>query len=375
MTPSTASPHHSFTFRGAMSALIVTGLLAVWNGGPASAQNPSPQAKGNLRVMTYNVFEGADLTPALSAKTREEYLAAIGTILANVQATNPPARAAAIARQIGEAQPTLVGLQEVSQWKTCPATADLTGCSTPPTELYDILNLVKDALRTQGYCYKEVTRVVTNELRAPTITSSGPMIVLYQQRSAILARADIDPNELQLSHIRSAQFEAALTVPAVVGPITIRRAWAYIDAKFHATNFRFIDTQLEAFDPNVNYDQAKEMLSGPADTSLPVIIAMDSNSKANPPENPFTRTYHEFLKDGFRDTWTETQGDAPGLTCCQSPALTNPVSTVSKRIDLILFHGDLEARSVEIFGGQTADRAEGLWPSDHLGVAARLETE
>jgi hypothetical protein len=374
MTALTVLRRHSFTFRRAMSALIVTGLLAVWNGGLASAQNSS-QGKGNLRVMTYNVYEGADLTPALSSTTEQEFLAAIGTILANVQATNPPARAAAIARQIGKAQPTLVSLQEVTEWQTCPATADLAGCSEPPTVLYDILNLVKDALRSQGYCYKEVTRVTTNELRAPTITGAGPIIVLYRQRSAILARADIDPGELQLTNIQSAQFEASLTVSSAVRPITIHRAWASVDVKFHDISFRFIDTQLEAFDPSVNYEQGGEILSGPADTSLPVVIAMDSNSKANPPEDPFTRTYYKFLQDGFTDAWTETQGDAPGLTGGQLPSLINTESTVSKRIDLILLHGDLDAKTVELFGGQPSDRAAGLWPSDHLGVAARLGTE
>jgi endonuclease/exonuclease/phosphatase family metal-dependent hydrolase len=365
---------HSFTFRRAVSTLFVAGLLVVWNAGPAPAQSLS-QGEGNLRVMTYNVYEGADLTPALSATTFEDFMNAVGVILANVQATNPPARAAAIARQIGEAQPTLVSLQEVTRWQTCPAKADLTGCSAPPTELYDMLNLVKDALQAQGYSYKEVTRVVTNELQAPTVTSAGPIIVLYEQRSAILARADIDASELKLSSIQAARFDAALTVPSVVGPITINRAWASVDVKFHTTSFRLIDTQLEAFDPSVNYDQGGEVLSGPANTSMPVMIAMDSNSKANPPGDPFTPTYYNFLNNGFKDAWTETQGDSAGLTCCQSPTLTNTVSSVSKRIDLILLRGDIDAKTVEIFGGQQSDRTSGLWPSDHLGVAARLKTE
>jgi hypothetical protein len=357
-----------------VAAMFLVLLLAV-SVAPGSAQVLS-EGKGNLRVMTYNVYEGADLTIAFTAQTQQQFLAAVGAILANVQATDPPARAVAIARQIGKANPTLVSLQEVTEWKTCPANATLTGCASPPTVLYDLLNLVKDALQAQGLSYKEVGRVTTNELTAPAITNAGAVIVFYTQRSAILARADINSHELQLSNIQSAQFNATLTVPiAGGGTFVVHRAWISADVKFHQTSFRFIDTQLDAFDPVTNYNQGQELISGPADTSLPVVIAMDSNSRANPPANPFTPTYTNFLISGFKDAWTETMGDAPGATSGQDPTLMNPVSQVTQRVDQILLHGDLDAKATELFGGQTSDKTNGLWPSDHLAVAARLGTE
>jgi hypothetical protein len=357
-----------------VAAMFLVLLLAV-SVAPGSAQVLS-EGKGNLRVMTYNVYEGADLTIAFTAQTQQQFLAAVGAILANVQATDPPARAVAIARQIGKANPTLVSLQEVTEWKTCPANATLTGCASPPTVLYDLLNLVKDALQAQGLSYKEVGRVTTNELTAPAITNAGAVIVFYTQRSAILARADINSHELQLSNIQSAQFNATLTVPiAGGGTFVVHRAWISADVKFHQTSFRFIDTQLDAFDPVTNYNQGQELISGPANTSLPVVIAMDSNSKANPPANPFTPTYTNFLVNGFKDAWTETQGDAPGPTSGQDPTLMNPVSQITQRVDQILLHGDLDARATELFGGLPSDKTNGLWPSDHLAVAARLGTE
>jgi endonuclease/exonuclease/phosphatase family metal-dependent hydrolase len=354
--------------------LLFAAFFTAWTAHPTFARDPS-RGKGNLRVLTYNVYEGADLTPAMDAKTREEFLTAIGAVVTNVQATNLPARAKAIARQIGKVQPTLVSLQEVTRWETCSATDDFTGCTTTPTLMYDMLDLVKGALEKQGYPYKEVARVTTNELRAPTITGSGPVLVLYAQRSVILVRADIDHSDLQISNIQSAQFKASLTIPSAIGPITIHRAWVSADVAFHGQSFRFIDTQLEAFDPNINYEQSEELLSGPAHTSKPVIVAMDSNSKANMPENAFTPTYHNFLQNGFRDVWTATQGKASGSTCCQDHTLMNPASTVSKRIDLILLRGGLDAKTVELFGGQLSDRTKGLWPSDHLEVVATLGTE
>lgn len=357
-----------------IAALLLAVSISVWTALPASAQSLS-QGKGNLRVMTYNVYEGADFSTALSATTPEEFVAAVSAILANVQATQPPARMAAIARQIGKAQPTLVSLQEVTEWKTCPATPDLSGCAGPPTLLYDLLYLVKHALQQQGYSYEEIARVTANELSAPAYTASGPVIVFYTQRSAILARADIDPDELQLSNIQSDTFTAALTVPTVVGYITVRRAWIGVDVKLHDTSFRFLDTQLESFDPSVNYAQGEELLAGLANTSKPVVIAMDSNSKANQPENAFSPTYYDFLQHGFSDAWTETKDAAPGPTCCQDPLLVNPFSIVTDRVDLILLRGSLNATAIQLFGGQASDKTSGVWPSDHLGVATRLGTE
>lgn len=357
-----------------VAGLLFAMLLAASARAPVSAQALS-EGKGTLRLMTYNVYEGADLSTAFSAQDPNQFIAAVSAILANVQATNPPARAVAIARQVGKAAPTLISLQEVTKWSTCP-TSDFQNCSGAKTVLYDLLNLVKDALQAQGLYYKEVGRVMVNEFSAPAFMGSAPVLVFYKQRSAILARADIDPAELQLSNVQSAQFNATFTVPIPGGgTFIVHRAWISTDVKFHGKGFRLIDTQLDSFNSTANYDQGQELISGPASTSMPVVIAMDANSKANLPANSFTPTYNNFLSNGFRDAWTETQGDAPGPTSGQDPTLTNPVSQVTQRVDMILVHGDLDAKATELFGGQPSDRISGLWPSDHLAVTARLGTD
>jgi len=217
-----------------------------------------------------------------------------------------------------------------------------------------------------------VTTEIANNLAAP---SSAGVIVFYTQRTAILARADIDPDQLQLSNIQGDTFAATLTVPTVTGSVVVHRAWAAVDVKFHDTNFRYISTQLESFDPNVNYAQGQELLAGPANTSLPVIMAMDSNSKANSPPNAFTPTYDSFISGGFTDAWTAGNPDDPGPTCCQDELLRNRQSLVTDRIDLVLVRGGLDVRAARIFGGSQRDRTpSGLWPSDHVAVAARLKS-
>ena len=304
-------------------ALLYVLLLAA-SAAPAWAQALS-EGQGNLRVMTYNVYEGADLSIAFSAQTQQEFLIAVGAILANVQATNPPARAAAIARQIGKAQPTLISLQEVTKWSTCP-TADFQTCS-------------------------------------------GPVLVLYKQRSAILARADIDPSELQTSNIQSAQYSAYLPLMILGRDFSVHRAWISTDVRFHETSFRLIDTQLESFHPGVNYLQGQELINGPAATELPVVIGMDANSPANLSGDEFYPTYANFIGSGFDDAWLEANPGTPGLT---SNLLMLPLT---KRIDLVLLHGRLTADAAALFGARPSDKtASGLWPSDHVGVAVRLKT-
>jgi hypothetical protein len=349
-------------------ASLLAFTLTLWAAVPASAQALS-QGKGNLRVMTYNVYEGADLSSAFSAQTQQEFLVAVGTILANVQASNPPARAAAIAKVIGKAQPTLVSLQEGTEWDTCPTT-DFQNCSAPPSVLYDLLNLVKDALQAQGYSYREVGRVTANSIAAPAITAFGGVIAFYTQRSAILARADIDPSEFQTSNTQSAQYVNYLPLTILGQDFSVRRAWISADVRFHGTSFRLIDTQLESFHPGVNYLQSEELISGPAASELPVVVAMDSNSPANLTSDPFYPTYANFIGNGFDDGWLEANPGVPGLTW----SLFNPFLT--QRLDLVLLRGGITPDAAALVGARPSDKtASGLWPSDHVGVAIRLKTE
>ena len=47
-------------------------------------------------------------------------------------------------------------------------------------------------------------------------------------------------------------------------------------------------------------------------------------------------------------------------------------STLTDRIDLVLFRGALAVADVSLVGNQQTDRTpSGLWPSDHAGVLAK----
>jgi membrane-associated phospholipid phosphatase len=67
-----------------------------------------------------------------------------------------------------------------------------------------------------------------------------------------------------------------------------------------------------------------------------------------------------------------------GLSCCQDETLSNRVSVLGRRIDLI-FTRELprKVKDARVIGEVAADRlappGRGLWPSDHASVAARIQ--
>jgi hypothetical protein len=52
------------------------------------------------------------------------------------------------------------------------------------------------------------------------------------------------------------------------------------------------------------------------------------------------------------------------------------VSQLYQRIDLILTLGNVEGQNIALFGADPGTRTpDGLWPSDHAGVAAQVIVE
>ncbi len=129
--------------------------------------------------------------------------------------------------------------------------------------------------------------------------------------------------------------------------------------------------EVESF-PTVQEAQAQEFLAGPARTGGAVIAVGDFNSDAEPaPTDTNTTTYADLTKYWFKDAWA-VNGGANGDTCCQNSTLTNPVSSLRTRIDLVLTHGPVRTRSADVVDDQPIASTPPLWPSDHAGVVATL---
>jgi endonuclease/exonuclease/phosphatase family metal-dependent hydrolase len=349
-------------------ALFITSVAAAWAGMTLPAIAHSFPGIGT--VMTYNVNEGTDFLQVVGATTLPQFLLGVGQVLTQVQGTNPPERMQAVARQILDAQPELLSLQEVDQWYT--GTFDpLAGTCGTMTLQYDMLQELVSALAAQGGHY-EIAVQVTQNAFPPTpglIPPATYICVALTDYNVVLARTDLPPWVFQWSNPQSGQFENELVLPTPVGPVPYPRAWASVDAEFFGHSFHYIDTHLESFDANVRELQGDELRAGPANSSLPVIIAMDSNAQAFPlPRDP---TYLDFMSAGYNDVWSRLFPRRAGLTCCQDEADNNPVSQLYQRIDLVLTHGKITPWAAALIGADARSRLpDGLWPSDHAGLAA-----
>ena len=332
----------------------------------------------DLTVITQNLYLGSSLGPALEAKTPEEFVAAVARIYATVQYTNFPQRADAIADQIQEKEPDLIGLQEVTKWTTG-------GLNPPPG--YDFLAILQGDLEARGLDYS-VASIAHNAKIGPAplalaeqgCVQPGPEItcsVQLEDRDVILVNDDT--SGLTWSNPQSGRYTAQQAIESPVGPLSFDRGWASIDAKLKGLPFRFVDTHLETEEsPLVQQEQAAEFLAGPGKGGT-IVATGDFNSAS---DGSTTTSYAQLTAPGkFRDAWDEEEL-GPGSSCCQESntpplapgALNNLVSTLRTRIDLVLSRGAARSNGdeAELVGDTPFQGTPPFWPSDHAGVVAVL---
>ena len=346
--------------RIAMMVFLFTFFLAA--GAPVNANNRDRE----LPVMTYNMYLGTDFTEIFSVQSNEELFAEVAEAYGDVQTGNPEERISAIADQIEAAGPTLVGLQEVALWRT----GDAFDPSPAANVSFDFLQMLLDELSERGLHYRAAAVQTGFDAELPGI---GPNIfadVRYTDRDVILVRSDLKVSQLKIESSQSGTFNTLLTLPVFFGNITIQRGWTSLDAKMRGQTYRFINAHTEAFHPGVEYAQAGELLAGPANTNLPVILAGDLNTDA---ENSGA-SYTLFLSQGLADTWELTRPNDPGYTWplfIESPSIfTSP----TQRLDLILIRGAITTSGSDVVGEDPVNdiTPSGLRPSDHAGVTASL---
>jgi endonuclease/exonuclease/phosphatase family protein len=350
--------------------LVVSLLLVPLTASLTEAQSLS-KGKGDLRVMTYNANEGTDYKEVMAAHTQLEFLLAVGATITQVRFTEPAARMQALAKQIIATNADLVSLQELDQWSTGSFNPTTGQCGAVGVE-FDMLPALMNALEAQGAHYT-IANQARNWFIPPTpglIPPANFLCVQVADNIAILARADLG-SRLQVTNPQTSPFEHILYFPTPFGTFPFSRGWVSVDATFNDRTFRFIGTHLESVDADIRRQQGQEIRLGPANTSLPVIIAMDSNSQAAP--DPKGATYMDFMASGYRDIWLDTRPWDPGFTCCQAQLDNNVQSELYQRIDLLLTFGPIEGQRAALFGATQASKTPtGFWPSDHAGVAAQI---
>jgi endonuclease/exonuclease/phosphatase family metal-dependent hydrolase len=376
----------------------------------------------DIDVMTQNQYLGADLAPVLGAATAkpfdpDAFSAAVATALGKIAATRPAERVRALADEIADRRPDVVGVQEAYAFGCTPypGVPQLPGkgCDDPSIKAAFTDHLQDTATALHGK-YVLAGRVTNLSIAAiPFAVNGWPAVLSVVDRDAIFVRKGLRATAVDFGPTGtctkpSDQGCNYLTAPppfdTPLGPIAVERGFLAVDVTVDGSAYRVFNTHLEQrlLAPNLpetrllQVGQAYELLGtalGTWDGVKRVIVVGDFNSAPvdTIPVPPYPATlpwapslavippYRVFVGTGFTDAWSLRRHADPGLSCCQAEDLLNRKSELSERIDLI-FSLTPPSRVVdaELIGDRIGDKTRppghgGLWPSDHAAVAARLK--
>ena len=320
--------------------------------------------KPDVTVMSRNLYLGADLIPLATATDREDFEKKAGAVWQIVQDTNFPLRAKALAKELKAKRPDLVGLQEAAIWRK-GADGVKDGNTTPATEVvYDFTKtLIAEAARL-GVNYQ--VAVIQDEFDFEAPIDKGYDIRLTQQ-DAILIRKG---SRVKIKTTSAGRYTESFKIPTQVGLADSRRGWVAADATILGKAFRFVNTHLEAYGGEIRDAQAKELVGskGPlTDTRGKSILLGDMNSDPRD-EAPENLAYNTLVGAGFRDIFAAKRPATSG----QNERVNNPVSELKRHIDHIFVRPKMRVLSKSLVGNLASNRIQGLWPSDHAGVVAKI---
>jgi endonuclease/exonuclease/phosphatase family metal-dependent hydrolase len=328
--------------------------------------------------MTRNLYVGAAIEEIFSPDLPPDELPfKAAELFGKILATDFEERAAAIAEEVADKQPHVIGLQEVSLFRLQSPSDAVLGGEAPATEpVIDFLAILLDALEARGLAYEVASSVENFDAEVPMFYPEAGALPFADIRltdyDVILARSDV-----AYAEATGANYAVNLPVEVAGQALELERGWTSIQATVRGFTFRFVNTHLEPadFSSEVQVAQAAELLGILSAETTPTVLVGDLNSSPDGTPTPAARS---FLEAGFQDAWAPKGG---GSTCCQEPSLRSSVSTLEKRFDLVflrgfqLFEPDVRGSvHATMVGALKSDRTpSGLWPSDHAGVVANVQ--
>jgi endonuclease/exonuclease/phosphatase family metal-dependent hydrolase len=361
----------------------------------------APRASGAksehiVKVMTRNLYLGADLTPALQATSLPQLNDAAGEIFNQVKENDFPVRAKGLAQEILKTSPDLVGLQEAALWRTDPTCKYFLppGPYTATHVAYDYVKLLLAQLNKGKERYRVVGTEPEFDFETDANTDGSPdhscdEDVRLTMRDAILACVH---DGVQVKNVTTGHFKT-LFAPKLLGLLTVpvARGWVSADVRVRGSGwFRFVDTHLESFDNQASNPtnqgiavgngelretQARELIqkSGPAAGRLPVVLVGDLNSDVKTPLKPGDQLADAaLLRAGFRERSTYKP-----LSCClntdllAAPGGAGKISDFNHKVDHVMTNAP---KTIKLVSSAVTGRqpVNGFWDSDHAGTFSAL---
>ena len=350
---------------------ITEGSLAwIWGRCDARAQHGSHLRRTVarfMRVMTRNLFLGADLTPAYRALAAPDALTALpGRGGGHLQPGRAAGRGAAHGLRDARRRPRrrdragAAGPDRAAGGGACGGSAT----PSPPTTS----SCWRPSWSGAGCAIAASPATVNGDVALP---SAAGILVGLSDREAILAREDA---ELTLANVQSAGFATMLPVQTPQGAVGLARGWMSVDATLRGTTVRFISTHLE--------------VSGtPAAAAVQLAPGRRAARRAGR-HQPARRHARRLQRPSRAPDLRRAAGGRlrrrvdprqPGRPRRASPAATrerldDPADTLRARIDLILTRGAIAATEAFLVGAEPAtSRAAGCGPPTTRGSWRRSD--
>jgi hypothetical protein len=365
----------------ALGFFLLSSSVVSADGRPNGISRNTVRFARPVKVMTQNLYIGADINRVLEAESLEALPEVVADTFAIILDTNFPERAEALADQVARFRPHVIGLQEaIVILRQSPGDFFLGNPRPAQDPEFDYLTILLNALAARGLNYTVAAFVVNADIEVPMHVESGPDDDIRAiDHDVILVRSDIAPS---LSNPIARNYAVNLDVELEGGAtIQLTRGFAAVDAEIDGTTYRVVTTHLEERLEEVGLGleqiqaaQASELIAALDTATLPVVLLGDLNSSPIDRPTPFgvVPPYQLFTSAGYTDMWQSSPfgGHKPGLT-----------STFDRRIDHILVRYGVKFLPVQAVGPNiafvTGERPQdktpsGLWLSDHAGVFARM---
>jgi endonuclease/exonuclease/phosphatase family metal-dependent hydrolase len=358
------------SFRLVLSTHLFSSLfLLISLTAPLSAfpGDPPAVATDRITVMTRNLYVGASFSIMLGASTLNDVGDRATQVYAKILSSQFSRRAEAIADEIVQNQPDVVGLQEAPLILVqSPGELSIANQPQPTTVATDYLQILLNGLERRHANYAVATIVNNTDVTAP---SRNGDTIRFIDRDVILVRKDLPFGEMLVLNAQAKNFDIKYNLTLAGTDVNLLRGWCSVDVMVRGRLVRVVNTHLEEdYLDLIQSFQAEELLAGQLQSSSPVIALGDFNASEK------SSAYRSFLKAGFRDPWPLAHPGDAGYSCCQDEDLLNPLPQLKERIDFILYRGsDISVDEVKLVGVRPSDRIpSGQWPSDHAGVVATL---
>jgi endonuclease/exonuclease/phosphatase family metal-dependent hydrolase len=381
--------------------------------------------RGKVGVMTRNLYLGADLGPAIRASSLSAFIEANGEIMRDVDTNNYPVRVKGLAGEIRSKSPDVVGLQEVSLWRTGELGPPKVKPATPPEEFntrtvkYDYLDLLMKELNKGKKRYRVVHVTTEFDFEGPAdfdddVNGFPDINGRLTMRDVIIVKVGSD---IRTRNATGGNY-STIFAPRVGGPsgldVTVDRGWGSVEVKVRNSPwFKFVNTHLEAFGDDKNKvvdcmttpapefasnpvsircSQAKELYEtviAPGD--LPVVLTGDINSDddsvvdVNCPSAANTdgslvgnnggQCGDTFAYNALKTNGMVNVSTSDPMSCCLNDDIltadNGSPSDFDHHIDHILTDSPARVKKLNSSVSGLAP-VNGYWNSDHAGVYSLL---